>query len=350
MSARIRQIIAFLHLFLSLTTVVYSQQMGLNPMAKNYELPSLTINQTIQDQEGYIWFASTQGLSRYDSYNILNFKLRDAAGKVTSQQAIRTLVELENKLILGAEKGVYVLDKRNYKVVPLNDSRVASVRVNALMVDRAKRLWIGTDDGIFVYDNTLTPLTDRQSAHILNNRMRGKTVNTIFQDSHAQIWFGVWGAGLFKLSPGNNKLRSYPRLGQRNSPFKLMEDDHGQLWICTWGDGIYLFNPQQPNNPYQEIEIKNKRRHVGKEDLFYNIIQDRSRRYIWVLSFSGISTLQYQNGRLQEIDLSSYFDNTTNIFNDIYQDKYGTLWLAVGGEGVSMFSFDKPVVKNYSFK
>ncbi|WP_294346463.1 response regulator [uncultured Sphingobacterium sp.] len=350
MSARIRQIIAFLHLYLSLTTVVYSQQMGLDPVTKNYELPSLTINQTIQDREGYIWFASTQGLSRYDAYNILNFKLKDAGGRASSQQAIRTLIELENKLILGGEKGVYVLNKRNYKVVPLNDPRVANVRVNTLLVDGSKRLWIGTDDGIYIYDSTLKPLTDAQMASILTNSMRGKTVNTIFQDSQARIWLGVWGDGLFRLSQGNNKLQSYPRLGHRNNPFKLMEDDHGQLWICTWGDGIYLFDPMRSTNPYREIEIKNKRRHGGKEDLFYNILQDRSRRYIWVLSFSGISTLQYRNGQLQEIDLSSHFNNTTNIFNDIYQDKHGTLWLAVGGKGVSMFSFDKPIVKNYSFK
>ncbi|WP_312187938.1 response regulator [Sphingobacterium sp.] len=350
MSVHIRQAIAFLHLYLSIITVAYSQQMGLNPVTKNYELPSLTINQTIQDQEGYIWFASTQGLSRYDAYNILNFKLRDAAGKVTTQQAIRTLIELENKLILGGEKGVYVLDKRNYKIFPLNDPRVATLRVNTMMVDRSKRLWIGTDDGIFIYDSTLKPLTDVQSSRILNNRMPGKTINTLFQDSQAQMWIGVWGDGLFKLSPNNNKLHAYPRLGQRNSPFKLMEDDHRQLWICTWGDGIYLFDPQNPKDPYKEIEIKNKRRQIGKEDLFYNIIQDRSRHYIWVLSFSGISTLQYQNGRLQEIDLSRYFDNTTNIFNDIYQDRYGTLWLAVGGKGVSMFSFDKPTLKNHNFQ
>jgi len=350
MNANIKQIITFLYLSLSLVTFVFSQQMGLNPVTKNYELPSLTINQTIQDQEGYIWFASTQGLSRYDAYNILNFKLKDATGKVTSQQAIRTLIELENKLILGSEKGVYVLDKRNYKVFPLNDPRVATVRVNALMVDNSKRLWIGTDNGIFIYNSDLQPLTEAQSSYILNSTMRGKTINTIFQDSQAQIWIGVWGSGLFKLSPENKTLHAYPRLGQRNSPFKLMEDDHGQLWICTWGDGIYLFNPKEPNNPYTEIEIKNKRRHVGKEDLFYNIIQDQSRHYIWILSFSGISTLQYKNGQLQEIDLSNHFNNTTNIFNDIYQDKNGTLWLAVGGKGVSMFTFDKPIVKNYSFK
>ncbi|QIH35634.1 response regulator [Sphingobacterium sp. DR205] len=350
MSAGITQIIAFLYLYLSLTTVVYSQHIGLNPLTKNYDLPSLTINQTIQDQEGYIWFASTQGLSRYDAYNILNFKLRNAAGKVTTQQSIRALIALGNKLILGSESGVYVLDKRNYKVFPLKDSRVATVRVNALMVDLERRLWIGTDNGIFIYNSDLIPLTEAQSSQVLNSSMQGKTVNMIFQDSQANIWIGVWGAGLFKLNPSSSKLTSYPRLGQRNNPFKLMEDDRGQLWLCTWGDGIYLFNPQQPNNPYKEIEIKNKRRTIGKEDLFYNIIQDQSRRYIWVLSFSGISTLQYQDGRVKEIDLSGYFDSTTNIFNDIYQDRYGTLWLAIGGKGVAMLSFDKPNLKNCSFK
>lgn len=342
--------IAILSLYLSFLSFVNAQEIGLNPIAKNYELPSLTINQTIQDEEGYIWFASTQGLSRYDAYHIVNFKLRDNNGKATTQQSIRTLIAFGNKLILGGEQGVFVLDKSDYKIVPMTDPQLSKIRVNTFMVDRKQRLWIGTDNGIFIYDKNLKPLTDVQYGRLLANRMRGKIINTLFEDSHAAIWIGAWGLGLFKLPVDHHKLIAYPKIGLRNSPFKLMEDNHGQLWVCTWGDGIYLFNPDQLKNPYKEIAIKNKRRNGGREDLFYNIIQDRNRHYIWILSFSGITTLRYEQGQLEEIDLSQHFDHTTNIFNDIFQDKYGTLWLSVGGKGISMLSFDKPAIKNISFK
>ncbi|MGB3064824.1 response regulator [Sphingobacterium thalpophilum] len=346
---RIIQMIISLCLYIWAAGPLYGQHIALDPMAKNYELPSLTINQTIQDDEGYIWFASTQGLSRFDAYNILNFELRDVDGKVAPDQSIRTLAAYGHYLVLGSEQGVYLLDKRNYNLAPLQDKRLKNVRINTLLVDHLQRLWIGTDDGLFLYDKHLNPLTERQLANILDRDMRAHTVNALFEDKQKNIWIGVWGLGLFQLAPGSKQLISYPKLGQRNAPYKLMQDNRGQLWICTWGDGLYLFDPHNTENPYREILIKNKRRHVDKEDLFYNIIQDPHRHYIWVLSFSGITTLHYKGDQLQEIDLSAYFDQTTNIFNDIYADRYGTLWLAVGGKGVSMLSFNKPVVRNYAF-
>ncbi|MCW8310808.1 response regulator [Sphingobacterium sp. InxBP1] len=347
---RFMQMIISLCLYTWAAGPLYGQHIALDPMAKNYELPSLTINQTIQDDEGYIWFASTQGLSRFDAYNILNFKLRNADGKVATDQNIRALAAYGHYLVLGSEKGVYLLDKRKYTLAPLQDKRLENVRINTLLVDRLQRLWVGTDDGLFIYDKHLNPLTERQLANILNRNMRAHTVNALFEDKQQNIWIGVWGLGLFQLAPGSKQLISYPKLGQRNAPYKLMQDNRGQLWICTWGDGLYLFDPHRAENPYREIVIKNRRRHVDKEDLFYNIIQDPHRHYIWVLSFSGITTLRYQGTQLQEVDLSAYFDQTTNIFNDIYADRNGTLWLAIGGKGMSMLSFNKPVFRNYAFR
>lgn len=346
---RITQIFILLYLSIFAAVSAYGQQMALNPMAKNYELPSLTVNQTIQDAEGYVWFASTQGLSRFDAYNVLNFKLKNAEGKAAADQNIRTMAVYGHNLILGGEEGVYILDKRDYTITPLKDRRLEQVRIHSLLVDHHQRLWIATDDGLFIYDKNLNPMSDNQLRTILDRNMRGLTVNTIFEDNERNIWIGVWNQGLFQLAPGKRKLKAYPRIGARNAPFKLMQDDRGQRWICTWGDGLYLFHPERANNPYQEIKIKNKRRQVDKEDLFYNVMQDPRRHYIWVLSFSGISTLRYNGDRLEEVDLSAYFNHTTNIFNDIYADRNGTLWLAVGGEGMSLLHFDRPLIRSYAF-
>lgn len=201
-----------------------------------------------------------------------------------------------------------------------------------------------------VYNKDLSIIQNYQDDHNPIYKIPSGTVNTIFEDKKGNIWVAIWEQGLFKLDIQTNQFIAYPKLGTRNNPFKLFEDHNKQLWVCTWGDGVYLFNPNNKKNLYQEIEIKNKRRNIGKEDLFYNIVQDRHRNYIWILSFSGISTFQYINGALKEVNMAPYFDHTTNIFNDIYQDRLGTLWLSIGGKGISTISFDKPLIQNYTFK
>lgn len=344
------RILFFLFINIIYKPVVNGQQMGLNAMTKNHELPSLTINQTYQDKEGYIWFASTQGLSRYDAYNILNFKLKTAEGKTATNQNITTLVEYQDYLILGTDKGLYTLEKKSYTIKPLKNTIQSTTRITTLLIDKKNRLWVGSDNGIVVYNKDLLVVHDYQEDRKQINKIPTGTVNTIFEDKKGNIWVSIWEQGLFRLNTQSNQFIAYPKLGTRNNPFKLFEDNNKQLWICTWGDGVYLFNPDNPKNLYQEIEIKNKRRNIGKEDLFYNMVQDRHRNYIWILSFSGISTFQYVNGVLEEVDMSPYFNHTTNIFNDIYQDKLGTLWLSIGGKGISTISFDKPFIQNYTFK
>ena len=49
---------------------LFAQQMGITPVKIAQELPSLTVNRTFQDHEGYIWFATANGLSRFDAFNL----------------------------------------------------------------------------------------------------------------------------------------------------------------------------------------------------------------------------------------------------------------------------------------
>src|SRR5690606_12907295 len=108
-----------------------------------------------------------------------------------------------------------------------------------------------------------------------SNAIPPGSISNIFQDQNGDIWMSIWDAGLHKLDKKQQQFVAFPPIGIRNNPFKIIQDERGQYWISTWGDGLFLFNPDDKENMYREIIIKNKRRNVGKEDLVYNIIQDR---------------------------------------------------------------------------
>lgn len=326
----------------------FAQQIGITPVKIEQELPSLSVNKTFQDSEGYIWFATAYGLSRFDAFNLLTFKLKDENGDTVANQNILTISELDDKLLLGAENGVYVLEKKTYHILPFSDDRLKGQRVAAILIDRQSKIWIGTQNAIYVYNKdfslhaTFEPHAENGSA------IPHGSINFIFQDRDGEIWAGVWDAGLHKLDKKKQQFVALSPIGIRNNPFKIIQDDRGQLWISTWGDGLFLFDPQDEENMYREIIIENKRRGVGKEDLVYNIMQDSSKKYIWVLSYSGISTFHYtENGHIDELNLSHLFQHTSNFFQDIYQDRSGTLWLAISGKGISTISFDKPTMRSF---
>ncbi|GHE48330.1 hybrid sensor histidine kinase/response regulator transcription factor [Sphingobacterium griseoflavum] len=326
------------------------QEIGVTSLKIEKELPSLTINRTFQDTDGFIWFATAQGLSRFDAHNLLNFELTDSNRRIVDDQNISDIIETGDHLLLATGNGLYTLNKRSYSIQPFPAAALKNRRVTAMLVDHQSNIWIGTSNAVFVFRPNFTLLKKYVHDPNIKGSIPAGTTNMFYEDKAGNLWMGIWCAGLHKLNKKEDRFVPYPTLGGRNNPFRMFQDDHGQLWIASWGDGMYLFDPQNKKNCYRSVTIQNKRRGGGNEDLCYHILQDPHRKYIWILSFSGISTFQYtKDHALEIVDNSTLFDNTSNIFNDLYLDRSGLLWLSIGGKGVSTVSFDKPEIKNLTF-
>lgn len=297
-----------------------------------------------------MWFGTAQGLSRFDAHNLLTFKLKNDAGNTVDDQNITAIAELGDNLFLATGNGLYTLNKRSYAIRPFPNKHLLGKRITAIMLDQQQNIWIGSSNAIYVFRPDFSLW--KSYVHDQKDRysMPEGTINTIFQDADGTIWMSVWSAGLHRLDVKKDRFQPFPKIGGRNNPFKIFQDDHKQLWIATWGDGLYRFNPTHKQDMYQPVIIKNKRRGQGNEELVYNIMQDRQKKYLWVLSFSGISTFAYTpDQQLKEIDIAPLFSNTSNIFNDLSQDKTGALWLSIGGKGISTISFDKPDISHMLF-
>lgn len=339
---------SFFFTFLGGLSYSFAQEPSVTHIKIEQELPSLTVKKTFQDSDGYIWFATAHGLSRFDAFNLLTFKLQDEHGNTVTNQSILAINELNGNLLLGTENGVYVLEKRTYRISPFPDKLLQNRRVSAITVDKQSRVWIGANNGIYVYNKDFSLQHKFEHNPGDDESIPGGTVNTIYEDQDGDIWGGIWQAGLHKLDPQTNRFKAFPAIGQSNNPFKIIQDDRGQFWISTWGDGLFLFHPDDKENTYREKIIQNKRRGIGKEELVYNIVQDHVRKYIWVLSFSGMSTYRYtDSGHIEELDFSHLFQHASHSFEDIYEDRSGVLWLAINGHGMSTISFDRPVLRSF---
>ncbi len=115
-------------------------------------LISDNINDVCEDSLGFIWIATSDGLSRFDSQEFVNYTTADglASNNLSCILADRSLpgvvwIGTDRNGVVRFSNGLF----RNYRIDPGPDQR----GVNELFQDPTGRVWGGTDGGLFYIEN-----------------------------------------------------------------------------------------------------------------------------------------------------------------------------------------------------
>jgi signal transduction histidine kinase/CheY-like chemotaxis protein len=163
-------------------------------------LPSNSINGIAEDQSGYLWIATSDGLARYDG---ITFRIWRAGDGLLDNYLWSVHVDARNRIWVGtSQAGLAVLetDRRTFR-----------------HYDTHNTPGIGSDN---VWSVTSTP--------------------------DGSIWFGTASAGLHRLDTNGRISRFVPRPGDRHSMpslevSQLRATPKGDLWIAT-RDGAARWN------------------------------------------------------------------------------------------------------------
>lgn len=115
--------------------------------------------------------------------------------------------------------------------------------IRKLMVDSKNRIWIGTDNGLSVYDQKLKTfryfLEDENDPSTIGSNV----VYTLYEDRNKTIWIGTLGGGLNKYDEASDSFLAYQIEDglPGNNIFGILEDDNDHLWLST-NRGISKFN------------------------------------------------------------------------------------------------------------
>lgn len=172
-------------------------------------LPSNAVYQLVEDRHGYLWFATDDGLARFDG--------------------------------------------RHFRVWRREQGLVDN-QLRALAVDAHDQLWIGTRQGAVMRMSADRSRIDHLGG-VRDSDLADPAIRVLLPDPDGSVWFGARGAGLSRLEPPY-RLRQYlpTRQGDGVPPGDvehLLRDTEGGLWIGTthglarWHDGRF----QRPSAP-----------------------------------------------------------------------------------------------------
>jgi len=112
-------------------------------------LPHSDVNAVAQDRDGYLWFATFSGLSKYDGYRIRTFRTDNS--DLSSDRILCLFVARDSSLYIGTESGgLNRYDPLSETIAPVAEERTTSADqvINNIFEDRNGTVWVCRDDGL----------------------------------------------------------------------------------------------------------------------------------------------------------------------------------------------------------
>jgi ligand-binding sensor domain-containing protein len=143
----------FFLLLVLLTTKANAQTYNFNNYSLKDGLIQSNVNDILQDQEGYIWFATDGGLSKFNGQNFVNYSTNEGL----SEAAVNSICQdNEGQLWVGHSYGkLSIYDGKKFTNFPLKLKEKPS-RICDITKDQNGNIWIGTIGSGAIKLNTKT--------------------------------------------------------------------------------------------------------------------------------------------------------------------------------------------------
>ena len=309
-------------------------------------LPTNEVQKVYQDKDGFMWFATRNGLCRYNGYETTTYKSNLYTPGLLTSNSITCLTEDNNSCLwIGTAEGLNVLDKKTGKIRKYFYPSIPNNVVSAVCVTRDNTIWVGTDGGLCRYDagnDVFVACGDDFG----QGKLKYATIKCLMEDSDGELWVGTWAQGLFRYSPTLGKVEVYPRINERNSSHVVYEDSNKDIWVGSWECGLFkLKNPKDMEHvSYVRYLHRNGDETSLSDNIVYDIAEDVNTHSLWVGTRSGLSILQldkpqtfvnYRRGQ-------SAYGIPTDEINSILRDRRGNMWVGTIGGGVLLTDTRQP--------
>ncbi|TDW47727.1 signal transduction histidine kinase [Flavobacterium sp. 270] len=179
----------------------------------------------------------------------------------TSKSGIYTITQDQFGIMwIGTNgAGLYKYDGINYTAYEQNSNNNKSINSNliyAAYVDRQNRLWVGTDEGLCLYNRNLNSFENID----LHKKIKKETVisvKSIIEDNHGNIFLGTFNAGLLKLNTKSREITNIkPDVANTTNYLIncLAKDKKGTIYLGT-NYGLKVVDPIK--NEIQKVNIGN---------------------------------------------------------------------------------------------
>ena len=288
------------------------------------EISSSMINNIYQDQKGYIWVTTEDGLNKFDGAKFTNYRShRKDSTSLLGNHVYKVFQDSKGNLYILSTKGLQVYDYRSdtFKTIKKSGSSYSNKSITEL---RNGNILIGTSG----YGIKTLSIDSKGNFRIKdwNLPLPGYTINEIKEDKNGNIWICTEYHGVIRIDK-NGKRYDYS-LGKHNGNQFInccAEDSYGNVYIGTTGRGAFVY--QKADDTFQQI-FKSE----------FPIKDLKQKGSIMLIGIDGEGIVSYDILEKNIADTDFYLDNVNLKRSKVHSlliDNSTNLWIGIYQRGVA---------------
>lgn len=305
------------------------QKIKFKRINENYGLSNSWVKNIYQDREGFIWFATGDGLNRFDGYEC---KVYIPENKKNTPRWGITLKDIEskgaNELWVASNSGMYIFKENKLRYCDY----LPRCKYPAIINQNDSISWAATSIGLLRINSVKKTFKNisKSNPDIFTN----PKILSAFKDSKGHFWFGSTGY-LLKYNPLKNEFKKFDQFknldpSTLNDILAITEDKKGNIWVGFGQNGLYYFNP------------KNEATFTKHSDgVILDLIVDK-KEVLWIAKGSnqGLVSIDLNTGEKTTslYDITNPMSISDSSVFSLLEDNEGDLWIGTYSGGANYYS------------
>ena len=357
------------------------------------------VNCITQDNDGFIWIGTSDGLNRFDGYKVANFhQIPNEKNSLILNGVYSIDCDHKNNLWICTSEGISYYQKQtgrfyNFRHNPSDNNSIANDEYANVYLADDNTSWITNVSVLYHFDSLLhfkriqpgfsimldqkeitsyaNLIQDRQnqlwgiasnSLFLLDKKTLGVkqhfenfpgSIKTIYQDSYSQYWIGSFYGGLLRFNPSNKSFQQIPLINKSAVVNSITEwkDKQGFKWLVVGTDnGVILIDPISSRNKLYAYQAGSMEQYSLSGNNISSVFVDRQ-NILWIGTDNGVSYVRpsQQQFELWSINGSAAL-NRQGVADFVYScdENNSGIWFSTWlTQGLSLFNRSGELQTNY---
>ena len=340
-----------------------------NSNAQNVPLrfEHLTVNQglannvvyaMLQDSRGYMWFATDNGLNKYDGYTLTTYK--KTPGDTTSlrgNSVIQLMEDKEGDIWIGMMgQGISKFNRHTETFTCYGPDlpTLSQGTIHSLSEDQDGDLWVcNRGPELRRFDKQTGQYSRFNYAGLLastsgNSQSKMPIINNIYRDKEGTIWI-CSEKGLHQMhlksagkgKPSHISFTTYQHDAANSNSlshdwvWEIFEDHAGMFWVSTH-NGLNRFDRKTGRfTLYQENLVPSPSLNTSNSGNIEHFAEDQQGN-LWMGTYKGLVRLNPERTQFTYVrhDPAEPSSLKGDLVRDILVDRSGLLWISIWGDGI----------------
>lgn len=307
-----------------------------------------TVIDIIEDADGYMWFATMDGLNKFDGKNFVSyFPSVDSSTSLPSEYARKLFIDSNDTLWIATLGGIsrYVSERDQFVSYTSKNSRLESNETFAIAETPDGSLIVSGANKLYKYDPNLNDFFPMSfTGDTFNDAVR-----TLFVEKQ-RIWIGTEYSGIFMLDIASNELFKLDKPNPWNIVLnvgtlydvKLIDQNY---WLGT-DAGVLILSSDGEIVKRLDASQDSKPRIINNIARTIQAVDDNK---VWIGTRDGFSVYDLESDTVFSISQDNYMHIglSSRFIVKIFKDSNDSLWLGTYTGGLFQYHEQFASVKHF---